>query len=94
MAMRSVSQSLNLLTTAIGSLIVIPMIYIVNSDPSKILCNVSTVFLLFVINIITYCWLDNEWLPVNLDDGHLTWYFLLLAALMVLTHVSLFNGSY
>ena len=31
---------------------------------------------------------DNEWLPENLDEGHLDYYFLLLAGLMVLTHVS------
>jgi hypothetical protein len=32
--MRSVAQSLNLFTNALGSWIVIPLIYIVNVDPS------------------------------------------------------------
>lgn len=56
--MRSVSQALNLLTTAIGSWLTIPLLYLVNSNP------------------------NDEWVPVNLDDGHLDYYFLLLAALM------------
>jgi hypothetical protein len=29
--------------------------------------------------------LDDEWVPVNLDNGHLDWYFLLLAGFMALT---------
>ena len=31
---------------------------------------------------------DDEWLPVNLDEGHLAFYYLVLAALMILTLVS------
>ncbi len=34
-SMRSVTQSLNLATTALGSFIVIPILLAVNSDPSK-----------------------------------------------------------
>ena len=56
--MRSVTQSLNLATSAVGSFVVIPLLYIVNSNP------------------------HNEWVPVNVDDGHLDYYFLVLAALM------------
>ena len=58
--MRSVSQSLNMLTNAMGSLLTIPLLYIVNSNP------------------------NDEWVTSNLDSGHLAYYFLLLAALMVL----------
>lgn len=61
-AMRSVSQSLNLATTALGSFLVIPLLLLVNeADPSA------------------------AWVPANLDEGHLAWYFVLLAALMALT---------
>ena len=34
-SMRSVSQSLNLFTNALGSFLVIPVLLMVNSDPSK-----------------------------------------------------------
>eukprot|EP00597_Dinobryon_sp_UTEXLB2267_P005647 CAMPEP_0170080918 /NCGR_PEP_ID=MMETSP0019_2-20121128/16920_1 /TAXON_ID=98059 /ORGANISM="Dinobryon sp., Strain UTEXLB2267" /LENGTH=662 /DNA_ID=CAMNT_0010295097 /DNA_START=50 /DNA_END=2038 /DNA_ORIENTATION=- len=57
-AMRSVTQSLNLFTTALGSWIVIPILLLVNSDP------------------------NNEWVPRNVDGGHLDWYFFLLSGLM------------
>ncbi len=57
-ATRIVTQSLNLATSAVGSFVVIPLLYIVNSNP------------------------HNEWVPVNVDDGHLDYYFLVLAALM------------
>mmetsp|Transcript_53490 Transcript_53490/g.93341 ORF Transcript_53490/g.93341 Transcript_53490/m.93341 type:complete len:657 (-) Transcript_53490:348-2318(-) len=60
-SMRSVTQSLNLFTNALGSFSVIPLLLIVNSDSS------------------------NEWVPTNLDDGHLDYYFFLLAGLMGLT---------
>ena len=58
LAMRSVTQALNLLTNALGTWATIPLVLLVNIDP------------------------NNMWLPVNLDDGHLSYYFLLLAALM------------
>jgi hypothetical protein len=91
--MRSVSQSLNLFTNALGSFLVIPVLLLVNSDPSKRLS----------ASVIT-CWATttdphlcyfaptnttgNEWVPTNLDDGHLDYYFFLLAGLMGLTLVS------
>lgn len=59
--MRSVTQSLNLATTAVGSFLVIPLLYLVNANP------------------------DDEWVPSNVDNGHLDYYFFLLAALMVVT---------
>lgn len=43
-----------------GSLLTIPLLYIVNSNP------------------------NNEWVTTNLDSGHLEYYFILLAALMLL----------
>lgn len=58
-AMRSVVQSFNLCTSAIGSFIIIPLIYLVNANP------------------------NNEWVTNNLNEGHLTYYFLVLASLMV-----------
>lgn len=58
--MRSVCQALNLLTNAFGTWLIIPILLLVNIDPS------------------------NEWVPVNLDDGHLDWYCYLLAGLMLL----------
>lgn len=58
-AMRSVVQSFNLLTTSLGSFIIIPLIYLVNSNP------------------------NNEWITSNLNDGHLSYYFLVLATLMM-----------
>jgi solute carrier family 15 (peptide/histidine transporter), member 3/4 len=60
LSMRSVSQAFNLVTTSIGSLLIVPLVYLVNSDP------------------------NNEWLPVNLDDGHVTYYFMVLAGIMIL----------
>ncbi len=36
---------------------------------------------------------DAEWVPENLDDGHLDWYFFLLAGLMGLTIVYLYYIS-
>lgn len=62
-AMRSVIQSFNLCTSAVGSFIIIPLIYLVNVNP------------------------NNEWITNNLNDGHLTYYFLVLAALMVANQV-------
>eukprot|EP00981_Chlorochromonas_danica_P011457 scaffold4013_cov192-Ochromonas_danica.AAC.2 len=59
LSMRSVSQACNLLTTAIGSLLTIPLIYVVNANP------------------------NDEWVPSNLDQGHLEYYFFVLTALMV-----------
>lgn len=50
--------------TALGSWLIIPLLYIVNSGGS-----------------------GKEWVPVNIDDGHLDWYFFLLAALMVVNLV-------
>jgi solute carrier family 15 (peptide/histidine transporter), member 3/4 len=58
LAMRSVTQALNLLTNALGTWATIPLVLLVNVDPR------------------------DEWLPTNFDDGHLSWYFLLLAGLM------------
>lgn len=56
--MRSVSQSFNLLTSALGSWLTIPLTLLVNINP------------------------NNEWVSSNIDEGHLDWYFTLLAALM------------
>lgn len=67
--MRSVSQSLNLATTALGSFMIIPLLYMVNANP------------------------DDEWVPMNLDDGHLDYYFFLLAGLMLLTLIFLYYMS-
>jgi len=58
MAMRSVSQSLNLFTNALGSFLVIPILLLVNVNPK------------------------SQWVPNNLDNGHLDYYFLLLACMM------------
>lgn len=63
--MRSVTQSFNLVTTSIGSLLIVPLVYLVNSNP------------------------NNEWLPANLNDGHVTYYFIVLAAIMILDIVSI-----
>ncbi len=65
MSMRSVSQAFNLVTTSIGSLLIVPLVYAVNSNP------------------------NDEWLPINLDDGHVTYYFIVLAFVMILDMVSL-----
>jgi hypothetical protein len=56
--MRSVAQSLNLATNAVGTLLSIPLLLAVNSNPG------------------------DEWVPENLDNGHLAYYFLLLAGIM------------
>lgn len=58
-AMRSVVQSFNLLTTSLGSFVIIPLIYLVNSNP------------------------NNQWITPDLNDGHLSYYFLVLATLML-----------
>eukprot|EP00602_Paraphysomonas_sp_CaronLab_P012061 CAMPEP_0185040878 /NCGR_PEP_ID=MMETSP1103-20130426/39487_1 /TAXON_ID=36769 /ORGANISM="Paraphysomonas bandaiensis, Strain Caron Lab Isolate" /LENGTH=538 /DNA_ID=CAMNT_0027580373 /DNA_START=191 /DNA_END=1807 /DNA_ORIENTATION=+ len=63
-SMRSVSQALNLFTTALGAWVVIPLLYIVNSGGE-----------------------GKEWVPENIDDGHLEYYFFLLAGLMVLNQI-------
>lgn len=55
---RGLVQSLNLLTTAVGSFITIPLVLAVNSKPG------------------------SEWLPQNIDTGHLDWFFLVLAGVM------------
>jgi hypothetical protein len=55
---RGLVQSLNLLTTALGSFIIIPLVLAVNSKPGA------------------------EWLPQNIDRGHLDWFFLVLAGVM------------
>ena len=68
--MRSVCQALNLLTNALGSWLMIPLLLLVNSDRS------------------------NEWVPPNLDEGHLVWYFLLLAGLMGLSLLYFYFISY
>lgn len=95
--MRSVSQALNMLTNAMGSLIVIPLLLIVNSDPSEYLSHHDD------DNDVDCDHdddhdkhddndddddADDEWVSTNLDDGHLTYYFLLLAGLMMMTMVS------
>eukprot|EP01040_Poterioochromonas_malhamensis_P014576 gene14576-16151_t len=61
--MRSVTQSLNLATSAAGSFLMIPLLLLVNVNP------------------------NDEWVPTNLDDGHLDWYFFLLAGFMALTMI-------
>jgi hypothetical protein len=50
-----------LATTALGSFIVIPLLYLVNANP------------------------NDKWVPTNLDDGHLDYYFFLLAGLMCIS---------
>ncbi len=57
---RSVMSSFSLSTTAGGSLLVIPLVYIVNANPKQM------------------------WVTADLDNGHLDWFFYLLAGLMVL----------
>jgi dipeptide/tripeptide permease len=58
--MRSVSQSFNLFTNALGSWLTIPLTLLVNIDT------------------------NNEWVASNVDEGHLSNYFFLLAGLMTL----------
>ena len=64
LTMRSVSQAFNLVTNSIGSLLTVPLVYLVNSNPKK------------------------EWLPSNLDQGHVTYYFLVLASIMLVDMVN------
>lgn len=61
--MRSVTQSLNLLTLALASFVMIPILLIVNANP------------------------DDMWVPANVDEGHLDYYFWLLAFLMIINMV-------
>ena len=69
---RSVVQSFNLATTALGSLVVIPLILIVNSgDPNKAANEPSQ------INTT-----GGIWVPADLNYGHLDSFFFMLAALM------------
>ena len=56
---RSVISSFNLSTTAMGSLLVIPLVYLANANPRQ------------------------KWVTADLDNGHLDWFFFLLAALMM-----------
>ena len=56
-------QSLNLLTTALGAFLMIPLVMAINSNQG------------------------NEWLPQNLDTGHLDWYFMVLAVFMAISLV-------
>ena len=58
--MRSVSQACNLLTSALGSWLTIPLTILVNVNQ------------------------DDEWIPSDLNDGHLDLYFFLLALLMIM----------
>jgi hypothetical protein len=52
--------------TALGSWMIIPLLYIVNSGG-----------------------LGKEWVPENIDDGQLDYYFFLLAVLMAIDLVSI-----
>merc|ERR1712100_614051 len=63
-SMRSVTQAFNLLMTALGAWITIPLLFLVNSGGS-----------------------GKEWVPHNLDNGHLEYYFFLLAGLMVINMI-------
>ena len=89
--MRSVTQSLNLFTTALGSWAVIPVLLMVNANPSKCI----HAYIHTYINVCkTWCiyihtYLDDEWVPRNVDQGHLDWYFFLLSGLMALSLVGL-----
>ena len=56
---RSLMSSFSLSATALGSLFVIPLVYVVNANPNA------------------------AWVTPDLDDGHLDWFFFLLALLMV-----------
>jgi len=58
--MRSFTQALNLFTTALGSWLCIPLIYLVNINK------------------------QNQWLPEDVNEGHLAYYFALLAVIMML----------
>ena len=58
-SMRSVTQSFNLATSALGSFVTIPLIYFVNINK------------------------NDEWLPTNLDQGHLTYYFMVLGICII-----------
>lgn len=60
--MRSVTQSLNLLTNALGNFLTIPLLLAVNSDA------------------------NNKWVPDNLDEGHLEYYFILLGGIVLLSY--------
>ena len=64
-ALRSSSQALNSSTQALGALLLVPLIYIVNAQAG------------------------SEWLPTDLNQGHLVWYFMLLAAIMAVDLVAL-----
>eukprot|EP00604_Paraphysomonas_vestita_P001050 CAMPEP_0174822468 /NCGR_PEP_ID=MMETSP1107-20130205/15903_1 /TAXON_ID=36770 /ORGANISM="Paraphysomonas vestita, Strain GFlagA" /LENGTH=222 /DNA_ID=CAMNT_0016041413 /DNA_START=1139 /DNA_END=1804 /DNA_ORIENTATION=- len=69
-SMRSVSQALNLFTTALGSWLMIPLVLIVNSGA-----------------------FGDEWIPENLDDGHLANYFFLLAGIMAINQLVFYRIS-
>lgn len=60
--MRSVSQALNLLTSALGSWITIPLTLVVNAG-------------------------SQPWITTDVNEGHLTWYFFLLAAMQLVVTI-------
>lgn len=62
-AMRSLCSAMNLLTSALGSLLMIPLLKLVNANPKQ------------------------QWLPSNLDKGHLNWYFYVLAIIMAVNQI-------
>jgi hypothetical protein len=61
--MRSVSQSFNLFTNALGSWITIPLTLLVNVNQ------------------------NSPWIPDNVDDGKLDYYYFLLAGIMTLAYI-------
>ena len=85
LAMRSVTSSLNLFMNALGEFITRFIIAVACILKTCILFLGSwiTIPLLMIVNSDP----NNEWVPTNIDQGHLEWYFFLLAALMAVNQV-------
>lgn len=66
------------------SLFIIPLAYVCPS--STLLTPILYALSLPLFNRFS---VDDEWVPTNLDDGHLDYYFFLLAGLMGITIVSI-----
>ena len=70
LSMKSVMQSLNLFMTALGThhnVIDIRLTYCISNNSSFLTGSWFTIPLLILVN----CDTSNEWVPANLDDGHL-----------------------
>ena len=73
--MRSVSRACNLFTNALGetvALLVVTMIIIVSCEGSWL-----TIPLTLLVNINP----NSMWITTDIDDGHLDWYYFLLAGI-------------